>query len=314
MHLKSFDTIPTLDMKTPEFSDMLIDTLHHIGFFYLKNHPINTHLMRQVLYLTKTFYLLPQNEKDAISISKSKHFRGYGKLNAETTNNIPDCKETYDLGLERNPVIGSNKSYQILHGPNQWSVSLSNEFKTTITNYIDEMMMLGMTLMQVITNGLGIEEKIFSEYFNCNSPDAYAMLRLLHYPPAENNSKQFGVGPHVDAGCLIFLLQDETGGLQVQNNSGSWIDAPPAPDTFIVNIGEMLQLWTNGYFKATPHRVLNNNKNHRYSAPFFFEPNLSACIRPIATFGNNQQHIENETNPIIYGEHMLKIFQRSFKY
>jgi isopenicillin N synthase-like dioxygenase len=323
MNTNSFTKIPTLDMKLLSgdsdtekqlFTETLIETLHTIGFFYLKNHPINPDLMQQVLDLSKIFYSLPQDEKDSISIYNSKHFRGYGKLNAESTNNSPDFKETYDLGLERNPVNDSGKSYQILHGPNQWPPSLGNEFKHTITRYIDEMMKLGMKLMHAIAAGLGIEENIFSESFDFNSRDAYSMLRLLHYPPAQQNAKQFGVGPHVDAGCLIFLLQDDTSGLQVQNNHGSGIDAPPVPDTLIVNIGEMLQLWTNGYFKATPHRVLNNNTNHRYSAPFFFEPNLSASIRPIATFSNYQQHIENGSRPIIYGEHMLQVFQRSFKY
>lgn len=310
--------IPTLDMSRyfngeahdrEIFCQQLCDTGHDIGFFYLKNHGIPASLLNEVLTQANLFFHLPQHEKNNIDITHSPHFRGYGKLNAETTGGIADYKETYDLGLERQARSSQDKPYLNLHGPNQWPSSLQPVFSGIIQSYMNQMLQLGQHTMHAVASGLGISNPDFSNSFDITAADTYAMLRLLHYPPASHNTNQFGVGAHVDAGCLVFLLQDEIGGLQVQNRSGEWLDVPPLENHFIVNIGEMLQVWTNQYFTATPHRVLNNTHHDRISAPFFFEPNLSAVISPMPIF--NQPVIDNDIN-VIYGEHMLKVFQRSF--
>lgn len=301
--------IPTLDMNHQDFNQQLCDTCHEIGFFYLKNHGVLSSLQNEILSQAKIFFNLPQHEKDQIDISHSPHFRGYGKLNAETTAGIADFKETYDLGLERPARTSPDKPYLNLHGPNQWPSSLEPFLSTIIQSYMNQMLQLGQHIMHAVSAGLGISSPHFKNSFDITSDDAYAMLRLLHYPPASHNANKFGVGAHVDAGCLVFLLQDQTGGLQVQNRSGDWLDVPPLKDYFIVNIGEMLQVWTNQYFIATPHRVLNNSQNFRISAPFFFEPNLSAVVTPMPIF--NQPVINSDIN-VIYGEHMLNVFKRSF--
>ncbi len=133
---------------------------------------------------------------------------------------------------------------------------------------------------------------------------------------AGQEEPQLGVGPHTDLGCLVLLLQDEVGGLQVQNCNGKWVDAPPIKDTFVVNIGEMLQIWSNNYFLATPHRVINTASRVRHSIPFFFEPNLTAKVSPLAISQElldkmNRTPVASD-HSLIYGEHMLKVYQRSF--
>ena len=321
MKAHHFNSIPTLDMRQylsgdtqakQDFCKQLCDTCHQVGFFYLQHHNIPISLMRSVLKEAKAFFELPQHVKNEIDISHSAHYRGYGRLQAETTLGIPDYKETYDLGLEKTALTKTEQAYQTLHGPNQWPTSGKFDhlrFRSTITQYIDSMTQLGLQIMLAISEGLGISSEHLSSGFDPNSDDAYAMLRLLHYPPTHNDDEQkFGVGPHVDAGCLVFLLQDDVGGLQVQNHAGDWIDAPPREDTFIVNIGEMLQLWTSHYFKATPHRVMNHHDKFRISAPFFFEPNLSTVIKPLSIFNQSAA----DAHGVLYGEHMLKIFERSF--
>lgn len=283
----------------PALLTALDDACHRIGFFYLKNHNIPTHLTQHTLKLTHDFFAMPQNEKDNIAISLSSHFRGYGRLEGEITNGIPDYKETYDLGLERTAFNQPlNKPYQTLIGPNQWPSALAN-FKETILEYIDHMQQLGYFLMQAISSLLDDATSHLVHQFHPAASEAHAMLRLLHYPPGKQN--QLGVGPHIDTGCLILLLQDEIGGLQVQNSEGKWIDVPPLPDTLVVNIGEMLQIWSKNRFKATTHRVINTSGKRRLSAPFFFEPNLSTIV-PI-----------NSTSPISYGQRMLEVFKRSFE-
>jgi len=92
-----------------------------------------------------------------------------------------------------------------------------------------------------------------------------------------------GIGRHCDYECLTILAQDEVGGLQVENIEGVRIVAPPIKGTFIINIGEMLTRWTNGLFKATPHRAVNFGGKSRYSIPFFFATNYDTLISPLET-------------------------------
>jgi 2OG-Fe(II) oxygenase superfamily len=90
-----------------------------------------------------------------------------------------------------------------------------------------------------------------------------------------------GVREHTDYGFLTILLQDQSGGLQVRSLDGEWIDAPPVDDSFVVNIGDMLELWTHGLYRATPHRVRNKGTGDRLSFPLFFDPNWQSSLAPI---------------------------------
>ena len=313
-----FDSIPVFDLEkftqaTGESKDRLVFELreicHNIGFFYVSNSGVSPKLMKQVLELTRSFFDLPQEEKDSISISQSPHYRGYGKLQAEMTLGIPDFKETYDLGLEHAARQSDPKrAYLQLQGPNQWPHSLSKtKFRETVLTYLSEMQKLGGKVMEALSLVLELPESYFNQYFDPKSDDAYSILRLLRYPPARlkegSDQLQLGVGPHIDSGCLVFLLQDETGGLQVQNCDGEWIDAPPIDSTFVVNFGKMLQIWSNDFLLATPHRVINQSQKIRYSAPFFLEPSLSTEVMPVGAVSKRGT---------IYGEFMLEVYRRSF--
>ena len=91
----------------------------------------------------------------------------------------------------------------------------------------------------------------------------------------------WGVGRHTDYGMLTILLQDDVGGLQVETKGGSWIDVPPVPGSFVVNIGDMLEIWTSGAFKAGPHRVKASPTKHRLSVATFYDPGFDCVISPI---------------------------------
>ncbi len=126
-----------------------------------------------------------------------------------------------------------------------------------------------------------------------------------------------GVGEHTDYGVLTILAQDNCGGLQVKNCRGEWIEATPVPDTFVINIGDMLERWTRGLLKATPHRVAKSQHKNRLSAPFFFDPNFQCLVEPL----NNLPGIDpkDTNNPkyangssILYGDYISAKVRANF--
>ncbi len=333
-HSANFETIPLFDLQEfalgnpldrQQFINQLRNVCHHIGFFYIKNHGVHIELMHKMLELTEAFFNLPQAEKDKINISFSPHYRGYGKLGEELTKGIRDYKETYDFGLEQAARQTSDEQpYLILQGPNQWPESetlRALRWKETVLEYIAAVQTAGTQIMSAMALTLGLPDNYFTDKFCPQQRDAYAILRLLRYPPGRMNphsvEPELGVGPHTDTGCLVMLLQDTVGGLEVQNCRGEWIAAPPIDGTYVVNIGEMLQLWSNNYFLATPHRVINTSSRIRHSVPFFVEPLLSTVVTPLEISPELLQNMErpnaNPATKVVYGDHMLHVYQRSFQ-
>lgn len=116
----------------------------------------------------------------------------------------------------------------------------------------------------------------------------------------------------LDYGCVTLLLADSTpNALHVQRKDGSWISADPIPGAFVVNIGDMIERWTNGLWKSTNHRVIHRGANYRVSVPFFFEPDFNARIKPlakcIAETGGKEKYDE-----VVYGEHLLAKVKGNF--
>eukprot|EP00658_Telonema_sp_P-2_P068034 TRINITY_DN56981_c0_g1_i1.p1 TRINITY_DN56981_c0_g1~~TRINITY_DN56981_c0_g1_i1.p1 ORF type:complete len:152 (+),score=23.95 TRINITY_DN56981_c0_g1_i1:88-543(+) len=146
------------------------------------------------------------------------------------------------------------------------------------------------------------------------------MMRVAHYPQREEfgRDEEFGQGEHTDYGCLTMLAQDEVpGALEVLAADGvTWIQVPPIKGTFVINIGDMMEHWTAGRYRATRHRVRNVEGVSRFSAPFFFEPSFDTVVRPISGVArghsSNSNQRDVDARPIHYGEHMTQRFEKSF--
>lgn len=165
-----------------------------------------------------------------------------------------------------------------MSGPNAWP-SVPG-FKSTVAAYYAEVLTLARRLVRLFALVLQLPET----YFDGMVRKPGAMGRLLHYPPQPpDDPLALGIGSHTDIECFTILAQDSQPALQILNVKGEWIEAPPIPGTFVVNIGDMLSRWSNDVFISTVHRVLNVTGKERYSIPFFFGPSYDTVIEPLET-------------------------------
>jgi len=166
-----------------------------------------------------------------------------------------------------------------LKAPNVWPELLGGEWKRDVWAYYGAMLQLGRRLLRAFALVLDLEETYFDEDFVRPG----AIMTLLRYPASTMDPKNPGIGAHRDYECFTILLQDETPGLQIQTPEGNWIDAPPKPGTFVVNIANFMERWTNDVLKSTTHRVYNVSGKERFSCPIFFGPNYSSKVGVLPT-------------------------------
>ena len=199
--------------------------------------------------------------------------RGYSALMREILDHAvgPDMKEAFNVGLDLSPddpEILAGKPFRAL---NAWP-DLAG-FRDTMLAYFDACTKLGLSLHRAFSADLGVPLDYFEDKFDRST----AIVRLLHYPAAKE-ADQVGAGAHTDYGNITLLATDDVGGLEVRDRSGAWIEAPPMPGAFVVNIGDCLMRWTNDVYVSTPHRVFNRSGRERYSIAFFFDPNPEAAV------------------------------------
>jgi isopenicillin N synthase-like dioxygenase len=253
------------------------------GFFYVVGHGIEEALGRRLENLSHRFFALPEAVKAqwAMRLGGSA-WRGWFPLGGELTSGRPDWKEGLYLGSElpdEHPRVTAGVP---LHGRNLIpGDDVLPAFRATILDYIDQVTRLGHRVMEGIASSLGLPSDYFARRYTA---DPLILFRIFLYPsrpvPADVGALH-GVGEHTDYGLLTLLRQDDVGGLQVHTADG-WIEAPPVPESFVCNIGDMLDRMTGGLYRSTPHRVrLNTSGRDRLSFPLFFDPDFDVRIEPI---------------------------------
>lgn len=278
------------------------------GFFMLKNIGIPNQDIDQAFLQSKQFFNLPETEKQQLAWDNALSNRGYIAVKRETLDpsQKSDLKEAFNLGTKKNESDPTHPA------KNKWPTSIPS-FQASIEPFIEQCTQLTYQVLSALAIALELDE----DFFAAKHDSEQNTFRLLHYPALkqdegrEHNEKR--AGAHTDYGSVTLLFQDEVGGLEVKAKSGQWISATPVKDTIVVNIGDLMQRWTNDVFSSNPHRVTqpeHSRHKDRYSIAYFCTSNHDQVIESINTCVTKDR--PKKYQAISTEEHMLERLNRTY--
>ena len=306
--------IPVIDISAfgtdTDHSITIAKALHaasqSLGFIYIKGHGISSTAIDNARSSAYEFFRQSTELKTAQKISDRHRgwlAQGGSKMQDDAKS---DLKESFVWGYQDSS--GLTPQDHPLRGANQWPAHLK-QFEQHSMEYFTQAHTVAETLMQGFALGLGLPD----DFFLASTDKPLSRASYVYYPAQDANlgEDQFGVGPHTDFGVLTVLCQDNVGGLQVQDTSGRWIQAPPISDTLIVNVADLLSRWTAGAYKSTPHRVVNSSGRERMSLVLAYDPNPDTLIdsTQIPSLNNNDAEA-----PITCGDYLIWRFNKAFAY
>ncbi len=278
------------------------------GFFYISGHGIEQNLLDQAFAVSKDFFALPAEEKGTVAVDANQRgwmAQGMSHLPGAKTH---DLKEVFFWGTQTAPDDEDVLAGKPLVAVNQWPTVAFPRLEAELRPYYDALCDVARHVMAAVA--VSLEQP--AGFFDACYEKPLARGQLVYYPPStagDEAEERFGVAPHTDFGVLTLLLQDGSGGLQVQSKSGEWMEAPPIAGTLVCNIGDLLARWSNNRFASTLHRVVNRSDNARYSIPVFFDPHTDTIIDPV-DLGVSKQKSEYE--PVKAGQHISSRNRKSF--
>jgi isopenicillin N synthase-like dioxygenase len=273
----------------------------------MKNHGVPEPVIESAVAAARDFFHQPTERK--AEVSANANHRGFHALGDALMYGAkkPDYKEFYSIGLELPPDDPAVLAGEPLRGPNNWPAFMP-QLRPALYDYFEAVGVCGRDLLKVVSVSLGFDENLFAPRYT----KPLQRTQIIYYPPQDAGADdlQFGVAPHTDYGCITLLWQDDSGGLQVRERaSRSWIEAPPIPGTFVINVGDLLARWTDDRFSSTPHRVINRSGRERFSIATFYDPDFAALVDP-----RDLGATEGRYAPVRAGDHILRRFDESFGY
>ena len=314
----AFEQLPVVDIsglyaeqasQRAHCAQALGEAARNAGFFYIKGHAIAQPLIDQLIASSQAYFAQPLAQKMKDYIGLSENHSGYVPQGEEQFYGAsePDLKETFDVGFDLGDLdLATQRAWQRpMLGVNRWTAAPG--LKEAVKAYYQAAMELSRVLFQGFALALGLPEDSLIRHVNLPP----SQLRLIHYPyDAHLAQDRPGIGAHTDYECFTILLPTADG-LEVQNGAGTWIDAPVIPGAFVINIGDMLEVFSNGRFVATKHRV-RKVQQERYSFPLFCACDYDTVIAPLAAC-IDQDHPASYA-PIVCGEHLYAQTIQTFHY
>jgi isopenicillin N synthase-like dioxygenase len=280
------------------------------GFFYVTNHGIAPSTVDALFRQSRALFALPLPAKLQLLVDRNN--RGFSPMTKDKPATLTDgaikqpnaqpvSKESFFLGREVSD--GSEEAGDYMQGPNQWpSEALLPGFKADVSAYFEQAWRLSEGITRLLLQSLDCDTVVLDQPGAIDRP--MLLLRMLHYNATRSEPEKgiYAASPHTDYGIITILANDDVGGLQIavdKEGGEEWVNVAPMPGALLVNLGDMLQKWTNGYYRSTRHRVLNLSGRDRYSVPFFFEPNVNCVIRGLL-------EKEGEGGEVDFGEHLRR--------
>lgn len=305
-----FTSIPVIDiagLRSPDLSRRLAvaeelgRAAREVGFLMVTGHGIDRVLRDGLLEQARVFFDRPLEEKMRFYIGQSSNHSGYVPEGEEQfAGGGRDLKEAYDVNFD---YTDAPQRFPLL-GPTQWPDS--EDFRRVVGSYYRAALALGNLLFGGFALALGLPEDTFAAV----TRQPTSQLRLIHYPlDPDPLADRPGIGAHTDYECFTILLPTAPG-LQVQNGRGDWIDVPLVEDAFVINIGDMLEVLSNGQFVATAHRV-RKVAEERFAFPLFCACDYDTRIAPIPGLAPCD---ERRYQPVICGDHLFAQTVQTFGY
>ncbi|KAH8892656.1 putative isopenicillin N synthetase, partial [Thozetella sp. PMI_491] len=306
-----FDKIPVIDLSpinsdsaSSAHFDRLIEELRdactRVGFFVIKNHGVDWTIVERAFAGAKEFFELPLEVKKKYHQSLSPSFMGYEEPYYTNVDRLKkgDLKESMTTGYEPElDAEGAGYQPEILYRKNQWPEDEESPlFKPAMREYRAACLGLMRKLSKVMAKVIGIDET----YFDNKASYPVAGIRALYYPPqAPDDDESTGLGAHTDVQFMTMIAQDpfDIESLEVFNASGQWIKPKLEPQTFVVNLGDMMARLTNDTYQSTVHRVRNKTGKARYSLPFFFGLNNDELVSPLPQFISPENPVDKSKIP-----------------
>ena len=289
-----FTKIPVIDFgeflhgsvsQQREVAAQIGDACRNVGFMYLVNHGVPQALVGDAYAIAQELFDLPLEEKRKVGYLPGG-FRGYFAKGSENldqygeTTQKGDIKEGFDIGLVGSRLPLGSQGSPTFHAANRWPTERLPELESIMSRYLDALRALAERLSEAFALSLGLNRNYFRQHISAPCIN----LRLNHYPERPGG-EGLGCGAHTDYGLFTILAQDMVGGLQVRNSASEWVEATPLEGSFVINIGDMMQRWTNNVYSSTVHRVVDNaaGTKRRFSIPFFFNANCDALVKCLPT-------------------------------
>ena len=292
-----------------------------VGFLYVRNHGVDAALVERARRAGIEFFRLPGEAKRKAGTNRFHH----GYLKPGSTKMYDDArldlKESFNWGIELDGVCGDGlhddsgvraetgaEPENPLLGPNVWPGAMP-ELKASVYPYLEAASACAEDLLRGFALGAGLD----AEHFIRLRDRPVSRGSLQYYPPQPDGAggDQFGVAPHTDFGVLTVLCQDAVGGLEIRRRNGEWAAMPPIPGTLVVNIGDLLQRWSNRRYRSTVHRVINSSGRERLSLVLAYDPNFETLVDPRAFCAAGETPHDE---PITCGDYLLWRFRKAFSY
>ncbi|XP_027120142.2 protein LATERAL BRANCHING OXIDOREDUCTASE 1-like [Coffea arabica] len=264
----------------------IADASQKWGFFQVINHGVQSEYREKFFLASRKFFALPKEEKLKV---KRDEVNPFGYYDTELTKNVRDWKEVFDISVDDPTFVPASHQpddKELRQLTNQWPQNFP-ELREAYELYAEEILKLAFKLLELIALSLGLPKTRLNGFFK----DHTSRIRLNHYPPCPTPDLALGVGRHKDGGALTILAQDDVGGLEVRRKTdGEWILVKPTPDAYIINVGDIVQVWSNDKYESVEHRVMVNSEKERFSIPLFFNPAYYTWVEPL-------EELINEQNP-----------------